>query len=163
MVRQMIKSACSFGVMLQIEMYDSWGPRLEDTLRNAVFATVERGGNLLSVMQLLGEKAYREQVVPLIRDPIVRSFWMHEFASWFDNYRTEAVAAIQNKLRLFLTSTNIRAIVTFQVGSDDAQRLAEQLGKHPGQITPENLTGLPKYTACVRLLLVNGGGRVAGR
>lgn len=252
------------------KLYDSWGPRLEDTLRNAVFATVERGGNLLSVMQLLGEKAYREQVVPLIRDPIVRSFWMHEFASWSDNYRTEAVAAIQNKLRPFLTSTNIRAIVsqpgrsldlrdvmdrgqvlivnlskgrlgednstllgallvtsiqqaamtradvpeierrdfslyvdefqnfttgsfasvlsearkyrlslivahqyltqldeptanavfgnvgsiiTFQVGSDDAQRLAEQLGKHPGQITPENLTGLPKYTACVRLLI----------
>jgi len=252
------------------KLYDSWGPRLEDTLRNAVFAIVERGGNLLSVMQLLGEKAYREQVVPLIRDPIVRSFWMHEFASWSDNYRTEAVAAIQNKLRPFLTSTNIRAIVsqpgrsldlrsvmdqgrvlivnlskgrlgednstllgallvtsiqqaamtradvpeiercdfslyvdefqnfttgsfasvlsearkyrlslivahqylsqlddptanavfgnvgsiiTFQVGSDDAERLAEQLGKHPGQITTENLTGLPKYTACVRLLV----------
>ena len=44
-------------------------------------------------------------------------------------------------------------IVAFQVGSDDAERLAEQLGKHPGQITPENLTGLPKYTACVRLLI----------
>jgi hypothetical protein len=24
---------------------------------------------------------------------------------------------------------------------------------YPGQITPENLTGLPKYTACVRLLI----------
>ena len=94
------------------KLYDSWGPRLEDTLRNAVFATVERGGNLLSVMRLLGETAYREQVVPLIRDPIVRSFWLHEFASWSDNYRTEAVAAIQNKLRPFLTSTNIRAIVS---------------------------------------------------
>ena len=43
-------------------------------------------------------------------------------------------------------------IITFQVGSDDAEHLAEQLGKYPGQITPENLTGLPKYTACVRLL-----------
>ena len=254
------------------KLYDSWGPRLEDTLRNAVFATVERGGNLLSVMQLLGEKAFREQVVPLIRDPIVRSFWMHEFASWSDNYRTEAVAAIQNKLRPFLTSTSIRAIVsqpgrsldlrdvmdrgqvlivnlskgrlgednstllgallvtsiqqaamtradvpeierrdfslyvdefqnfttgsfasvlsearkyrlalivahqyltqldeptanavfgnvgsiiTFQVGSDDAQLLAGQLGKYPGQINPENLTGLPKYIACIRLL-ING-------
>ncbi len=48
---------------------------------------------------------------------------------------------------------NVGSIITFQVGSDDAERLAEQLGKHPGQITPENLTGLPKYTACVRLLI----------
>jgi len=35
----------------------------------------------------------------------------------------------------------------------DAQRLTEQIGKYPGQIAPENLTGLPEYTACVRLLI----------
>ena len=48
---------------------------------------------------------------------------------------------------------NVGSIITFQVGSDDAEHLAEQLGKYPGQITPENLTGLPKFTACVRLLI----------
>jgi len=48
---------------------------------------------------------------------------------------------------------NVGSIVGFQVGSDDALRLAEQIGKYPGQINPENLTGLPKYTACVRLLI----------
>lgn len=248
----------------------SWGPRLEDTLRNAVFAIVERGGNLMTVMQLLGERSFREQIVPTIADPVVRSFWLHEFAGWSDNYRTEAVAAISNKLRPFLTSTNLRAIVSqpgrslnlrevmddgrilivnlskgrlgednstllgallissiqqaamtraniheldrrdfflyvdefqnfttgsfasvlsearkfrlsliiahqylsqldeetanavfgnvgsmisFQVGADDAERLALQLGKFPGQISPENLTGLPKYTAYARLLI----------
>jgi hypothetical protein len=252
------------------KLHDSWGPRLEDTLRNAVFAIVEQGGDLLSVMRILGEKSFREQVVPNIHDDIVRSFWLHEFASWSDNYRTEAVAAIQNKIRPFLTNTNIRAIVSnqrhsidlrkimderkvlivnlskgrlgednstlvgaflvssiqqasmtradipeadrqdfslfvdefqnfttgsfeavlsearkyrlslivahqyiaqlnpetaaavfgnigslvaFQVGSDDANILAQQLGKYPGQIKPENLTGLPKYTAYARLLI----------
>ncbi len=252
------------------KLHDSWGPRLEDTLRNAVFATVEQGGNLLSVMRLLGEQVYREQTVVRIRDEVVRAFWLHEFAGWSDNYRTEAVAAIQNKLRPFVTSTNIRAIVThpdpsldlrhimdegkvlivnlskgrlgednstllgaflatslqqaamtradipeaqrrdfflyvdefqnfttgsfasvlsearkyrlglivahqylsqlddetadavwgnvgsivaFQVGSDDAEILARQLGKFEGQLTPQNLTGLPKYTAYVRLLM----------
>jgi hypothetical protein len=252
------------------KLNDSWGPRLEDTLRNAVFATVEQGGNLLSVMRLLGEKSYREQVVLRIRDEVVRSFFLHEFAGWSDNYRTEAVAAIQNKIRPFLTNTNIRAIVTqpgksldlrqvmddgkvlivnlskgrvgednstllgaflvtsiqqaaitradvpeasrrdfylyvdefqnfttdsfasvlsearkfrlslivahqylsqlneqtagavwgnvgsivaFQVGSDDAEVLAQQLSKYPGQVAQEHLTGLPKYTAYTRLLI----------
>lgn len=252
------------------KLHDSWGPRLEDTLRNAVFAMVEQGGNLLSVMRLLGEKQYREHVVPNIRDEVVRSFWIHEFASWSDNYRTEAVAAIQNKIRPFLTNTNMRAIVSqpgksldlrqimddgkvlivnlskgrigednatllgaflvtsiqqaamtradipegerrdfflyvdefqnfttgsfasvlsearkfrlslivahqylaqindetadavwgnvgsivaFQVGSDDAEVIAQQLGKYAGQITPENLSGLPKYAAYARLLI----------
>ena len=252
------------------KLHDSWGPRLEDTLRNAVFATVEDGGNLKSVMQLLGEKSYREQKVPHIRDDVVRSFFMHEFAGWSDNYRTEAVAAIQNKIRPFLTNTFIRAIVShpgksidlrrimdegkilivnlskgrigednstllgaflvtsiqqaamtradipekkrrdfflyvdefqnfttgsfasvlsearkfrlslicahqylsqldeqtadavwgnvgsivsFQVGSDDAEKLAQQLSKIAGQVTQEHLTGLPKYTAYARLLI----------
>ncbi len=66
----------------------------------------------MTVMKLLGEKSFREQIVPHIRDEIVRSFWMHEFAGWSDNYRTEAVAAIQNKIRPFLTNTNIRNIVS---------------------------------------------------
>ena len=45
------------------------------------------------------------------------------------------------------------SIIAFQVGSDDAERLALQIGKFPGQISPENLTGLPKYTAYTRLLI----------
>lgn len=252
------------------KIHESWGPRLEDTLRNAVFAVVEQRGNLMAVMRLLGERPYRECVVPNIRDEVVRSFWMHEFAAWSDNYRTEAVAAIQNKIRPFLTNTNIRAIVgdqnhsldfrrvmdegkvlivnlskgrlgednatllgaflvssiqqaamtradqpeterrdfylyvdefqnfttgsfasvlsearkyrlglivanqylaqlteqtaeavfgnvgsivAFQVGASDAKALADQIGKHAGQIAPENLTGLPKYTAYARLLI----------
>ena len=47
---------------------------------------------------------------------------------------------------------NVGSIVTFQVGSD-AQKLAVQLGKFEGQVTPESLAGLPRYTAYVRLLI----------
>ena len=107
------------------KLHDSWGPRLEDTLRNAVFAIVEQGGTMLSVMKLLGEKAFREQTVIHIRDDIVRSFWMHEFASWSDNYRTEAVAAIQNKIRPFITNTNIRAIVSQPGPSIDLRQIMD--------------------------------------
>ena len=48
---------------------------------------------------------------------------------------------------------NVGSIIAFQVGTDDAERLAQQMSKHSGQLTPENLTGLPKYTAYVRLLI----------
>jgi hypothetical protein len=252
------------------KLHDSWGPRLEDTLRNAVFATVEQGGTMLELMRRLAERNFREVVVPKIRDDVVRSFWMHEFASWDDRYRTEAVAAIQNKIRPFLVNRTMRAIVsqpgrslnlreimdhgkvlivnlskgrvgednatllgaflvtaiqqaamtradipepnrrdfhlyidefqnfttssfasilsearkyrlnltiahqylkqlddetasavfgnvgsliTFQVGTDDAEALAEQLSKHPGQLQSQDLTNLPKYTAYARLLI----------
>jgi hypothetical protein len=48
---------------------------------------------------------------------------------------------------------NVGSMVAFQVGSDDAEQIAQQLGKYRGQITPENLSGLPKYTAYARLLI----------
>ena len=252
------------------KLHDSWGPRLEDTLRNAVFAIVEQGGTMLELMRLLAERNFRDFIVPKIRDDVVRSFWMHEFASWDDRYPTEAVAAIQNKIRPFLTNRTMRAIVSqpdrslnlreimdqgkvlivnlskgrvgednatllgaflvtaiqqaamtradipeadrrdfylyidefqnfttssfasilsearkyrlsltiahqylkqldettsdavfgnvgsivaFQVGADDAGPLAEQLSKHPGQLTSQDLTNLPRYTAYARLLI----------
>jgi len=34
----------------------------------------------------------------------------HEFARWSDNYRTEAVAAIQNKFRPFVVNGTIRTL-----------------------------------------------------
>lgn len=108
------------------KLNDSWGPRLEDTLRNAVFAIAEQQGNLLSLTRLLGDAAFRKQIVPRIEDEIVRSFWQNEFARWSESYRTEAVAAIQNKIRPFLTNTNVRAIVTQAGKSLNLRQIMDQ-------------------------------------
>jgi hypothetical protein len=40
------------------KLYDSWGPRLENLLRYAVFATVEQNGTLLDMLHLLTDKAF---------------------------------------------------------------------------------------------------------
>ncbi len=94
------------------KLYDSWGPRLENLLRFAVFAVVEQQGTLLDVVQLLTEASTRDRVVPQIEDPIVRAFWQHEFPSWNGQYRTEAVSSVTNKVLPFLTNRQLRAIVT---------------------------------------------------
>ena len=117
------------------KLYDSWGPRLEDTLRNATFATVEQGGTLLSLMRLLADEAYRGRVVPQIQDSVVRAFWQQEFACWNDRYRTEAVAAIQNKIRPFLTNTSTRAIVSQPGRSLDLREIMDA-----GQVLIVNLS-----------------------
>src|SRR5207237_1043176 len=59
----------------------------------------------------------------------------HEFAGWSDNYRTEAVAAIQNKIRPFLTNTNVRAIVSQPGRSLDLRQIMDE-----GQILIINLS-----------------------
>ncbi len=91
---------------------DSWGPRLEYILRNAILAILEYpGATLLAITRMLSDKAFRKQIVAKIQDPVVKSFWVKEFAGYADKFAAEAVAPIQNKVGQFLSSALIRNIV----------------------------------------------------
>ncbi len=88
-------------------------PRLLYILRNVLLAVIEQPNpTLLDVPRMLSDTAYRRQTVARLSDPLVRSFWELEYAAWNDRYRTEAVAAVQNKLGQFLTSPLIRHVFT---------------------------------------------------
>jgi len=91
---------------------DSWGPRLEYVLRNAILALLEYpGSSLLGIMRLLVDKTYRKKVVNKITDPVVKSFWIDEYSKYPDRFQTEAIAPIQNKVGQFLSTFLIRNIV----------------------------------------------------
>jgi CxxC-x17-CxxC domain-containing protein len=91
---------------------ESWGPRLEYILRNAVMALLDYpGSTLLGVMRILVEKEYREKVVEKIKDPVVRSFWVNEYTKWNDRVLQEVISPIQNKVGQFLSNFLIRNIV----------------------------------------------------
>jgi hypothetical protein len=91
---------------------DSWGPRLEYVLRNTILALLEYpGSTLLGVTRLLIDKKYRHKVIRKITDPIVRSFWVDEYSAYSNQFRTEAISPIQNKVGQFLSSSVIRNIV----------------------------------------------------
>lgn len=91
---------------------DSWGPRLEYILRNTILALIESpGSTLLGVTRLLVDKEYRRKVMNHISDPIVKAFWRDEFSAFSNQFRTEAISPIQNKIGQFLSSSIIRNIV----------------------------------------------------
>ncbi len=91
---------------------DSWGPRLEYILRNTILALIEYpGSTLLGVTRMFVDKDYRNKVVDHITDPIVKAFWQTEFNAYANQFRTEAVSPIQNKIGQFLSSSIIRNIV----------------------------------------------------
>jgi len=91
---------------------ETWGPRLEYVLRNAILALLEYpGSTLLGIMRLLVDKEYRQKVIDKVRDPVVKSFWVDEFSKYRGNFEVEAIAPIQNKVGQFLTSPLIRNIV----------------------------------------------------
>jgi hypothetical protein len=111
------------------KLFDSWGPRLENLLRYAVFATVEQGGTLLDLLKLLTDEKFRERMVARIQDDVVRSFWFNEFAGWNNQYRTEAVSSVTNKVMPFLTNRHLRAITSGSLKSSLNLRQVMDEGK----------------------------------
>ena len=106
---------------------DSWGPRLEYILRNAILALLEYpGSTLLGVMKILVDKRYRQRVVEKITDPVVKSFWIDEFPKWNERVLQEVVSPIQNKVGQFLTSSLIRNIVGQTKSSFDVRNLMDE-------------------------------------
>lgn len=91
---------------------DSWGPRLEYLLRNAILALLDYpGSTLLGVMRILVDKTYRKKVIAKIEDPVVKAFWVEEFSKYPQQFQVEAVAPIQNKVGQFLSTALIRNVV----------------------------------------------------
>ena len=91
---------------------DVWSARMEYILNNTILALLDYpGSTMLGVNRMMMDKDYRKRVYPKIKDPVVKSFWINEFDKWEDKFRKEAVAAIQNKVGQFLSSSVIRHIV----------------------------------------------------
>ncbi len=91
---------------------DVWSPRMEYILNNTILALLDYpGSTMLGVSRMMSDSAYRKRVYPLIKDPVVKGFWINEFDKWDDKFRKEAVAAIQNKVGQFLSSSVIRHVV----------------------------------------------------
>jgi hypothetical protein len=91
---------------------NSWGPRLEYILRYSILALLDfPDATMLDITRILTEKKFRGEVLGYVNDPVVRNFWLIEFASWNEKFMTEAVAPILNKVGAFTANPLIRNII----------------------------------------------------
>jgi len=91
---------------------DVWSARMEYILNNAILALLEYpGSTLLGVNRMLADPEYRKKIVEKVTDPVVKSFWVQEFARYTQRYEVEATAAIQNKVGQFISNPLIRNII----------------------------------------------------
>jgi len=89
-----------------------WSARMEYILNNCVLALLDTPGTtLLGILRILVDKDYRQKIIDNVKDPVVRSFWINEYAGWRDQFKNEAIAPIQNKVGQFLSTPLIRNIV----------------------------------------------------
>jgi len=99
---------------------DAWSARMEYILTNTLLALLEYpGATLLGVNRMYTDKGYRKKVVENIKDPVVKDFWIKEFATYTDRYTQEATPAIQNKIGQFTSNPLIRNIIGQPTSSFD--------------------------------------------
>lgn len=108
---------------------EAFSGRMEYILRNTLLALTEAGGNsMLGIMRIFIDDEFRKKTMEHVDDQLVKAFWEGEYVSWSDKYRTEAIAALQNKIGQLLSTPLIRNIVG-QVNSKLDVRHAMDTGK----------------------------------
>ena len=91
---------------------DVWSARMEYILNNSILALLEYpAATLLGVNRMLADAEYRKKVVDKVTDPMIRAFWIQEFARYTQRLESEATAAIQNKVGQFISAPLIRNII----------------------------------------------------
>lgn len=108
-------------------MFESWGPRLEYILRYTLLALLDYpDSTLLGITRMLTEKEFRKKVIKEIKDPVVKAFWVTEFASWNDKFASEAVAPVLNKVGAFTANPLIRNIIGQPKSGLDLRKIMDE-------------------------------------
>jgi hypothetical protein len=134
----------------------SWGPRLEYILGHALRLLLDaKDQTLLGLPRLLVDDTYRDWLVRRCQDPVVRSFWLTEYAAYDSRFRNEAIAPIQNKVGAFLANPFIRSILcqnssTLKIPDvmNKGKVLIINLSKGNLGTEPAHLLGALLITAC---------------
>ena len=92
---------------------DSWGPRMEDILRNSLYALIKQPVplSLIVLPKLLTDETYRASLLARVENPAVADFFNNTYARWNNNFREEAISPVLNKCRPFLTDPLLCAII----------------------------------------------------
>jgi hypothetical protein len=92
---------------------ESWGPRLEHILRNALLALLDQPqATLADVLRLLSDSDFRRAAALRVYNPHVRAFWLNEYENYPARLRAEAIAPIQNKVGAFLSNPILDRILS---------------------------------------------------
>ena len=105
---------------------DSWGPRLEHILRNALLALLDQPeATLADVPRLLTDLTFRKSAALRITNRQVYEFWFKEYEKYPTNFRAEAIAPIQNKVGAFLANPLLSRILTQPRNSFDLREIMD--------------------------------------
>jgi len=105
----------------------NWSDRLEHVLRYTVLALLDsEGTTVLSILKMLTDKNYRQNIVSRIKDNVVKNFWVSEFAGWSEKFDAEAITPLLNKVGQFVSTNMIRNIVGQPTNKFDIRKIMDE-------------------------------------
>ncbi len=89
-------------------------PRIQHYFRNWALTLMEdeeEWWTLIDVPRLFVDDAFMKYKVSKVKNPVVKSFWEHEYASTWDREKQEMIPYFSAKFGPFITNTTIRNII----------------------------------------------------
>lgn len=98
-------------IFLKLFGDEIFGPRIQHYFRNACLTLMEdeeEGATLIDVPRIFVDDDFMKYKVTKVKNPVVRSFWEHEYASTGERERQEMIPYFSAKFGPFITNTIMR-------------------------------------------------------
>lgn len=88
------------------------GPRFEHAIRNAMLTIMYRKGTtFIELVRCLTDAKFVEELLPEVKDPVVRRYWTDQIAQTSDFHKSEVLDYIVSKFGRFVTNKTMRNII----------------------------------------------------
>lgn len=105
----------------------NWNPKLEHVLRMIFLALLDKPrSTLFDIIRALTDKDFRYEMINSINDDVVRNFRTNEFAGWSQQFNTEAIMPILNKVGQLLSIDIIKNIFASPENKLDLRKVMDE-------------------------------------
>lgn len=88
------------------------GPRFEHAIRNAMLTIMSKpGSTFIELVRSLTDSKYVDELLPYVKDPVVRRYWTDQIAQTSDFHKSEVLDYIVSKFGRFVTNKTMRNII----------------------------------------------------
>lgn len=106
-----------------------FGPRIQHYFRNACLTLMEdkeEGATLIDVPRMFTDDAFMKYKVKKTTNPVVKSFWQHEYANTGDRERQEMIPYFSSKFGPFITNTIMRNTIGQKKSAFDFRKVMDE-------------------------------------
>jgi type IV secretion system coupling TraD/TrwB family protein len=103
------------------------GPRFEHAVRNAMLTVMcDKGATFIEVVRVLTDPKYVQELLPKVKDPMVRRYWTDQIAQTSDFHKSEVLDYIASKFGRFVTDKMMRNIIGQSESAFDFRKVMDE-------------------------------------